>query len=109
MMSLETQNSAGGRSAAITRAISPKITTARPDSHTKRSTAGTLRSAVKRSRHPRQNSGFSLMTEQHGHVCLPMMFALKKFAQLEVMQPRCQAKWRIRPGSRLYSKADETS
>ena len=63
IMSFETQNSAGGSREAITREISPKTTTVRPDSHTKRSTAGTLRRAESRSRHPPQNSDFPLMTE----------------------------------------------
>src|ERR1700691_4478693 len=61
MMSIETQNNAGGSSDAITRAISPRTTTLRPDSHTKRNTAGTFRRAVTRSRHPLWNSGFVLM------------------------------------------------
>src|ERR1039458_710349 len=63
IMSFETQNSAGGSREARTRVISPRTTTVRPDSHTKRRTAGTLRSAENRSRHPPRNSGFSPMTD----------------------------------------------
>src|SRR5579871_544573 len=63
MMSFDTQNRATGSRDAATRESSPKITTARPDSQTKARTVGTLRSADSRSRHPRQNSGFSFMAE----------------------------------------------
>src|SRR5579864_1138699 len=63
MMSFETQNRAGGRRAEKTRAISPSTTTRRPDSQTKRNTAGTLRSAENRSRQLPRNSGSPVITE----------------------------------------------
>src|ERR1700722_18396847 len=63
MMSLETQNRAGGRRAAITLAIRPSTTTARPDSHTNRKTAGRLRSAENRSRQLPLNSATPLITQ----------------------------------------------
>src|ERR1700686_5870444 len=62
-MSFVTQNSAGGIREARTREISPSTTTVRPDSQTKRKTAGTLRSAAKRSRHPPRNSASPVITE----------------------------------------------
>src|ERR1700719_4241931 len=65
MMSLVTQNRAGGTREAITREISPSTTTVRPDSHTKRRTAGTLRSAASRSRHPPRKSGPPVITESY--------------------------------------------
>src|SRR4029077_13897843 len=66
MMSLETQNKAGGRSAAMILATKPRMTTARPDSHTKCSTVGTLRRAANRSRHPVRAFGSSFIA---GCVC----------------------------------------
>src|SRR5579864_1329437 len=63
MISFETQNSAGGSKEAMTRKTNPRTTTIRPDSQTKRKTAGTLRSAETRSRHPPRISGWPFMIE----------------------------------------------
>ena len=56
-----TARKAGGSSDATTLKTSPRMTTARPDSQTKRSTVGTFRRAERRSRHPLQNCGCSFM------------------------------------------------